>query len=220
MNRVHYSDDQPVSAVVHVAVAICSIDGSQRHIGILHRDTEADQVLLLDLAWHHRLRNEPLGGSWLWVEPAVNARRLVQVAAICRRVWRSNRLGIPYALSHPTECFDENTGAFLLGPTRLGLTCASFVLAMFDAAGLPLAQYDTWPTNRDGDAEWQLRIVEKLAETAASAKHVHAVSIEIGSVRFRPEEVAGAATTSPLPAGFDVAADRAAQILALLSKVA
>lgn len=217
MDRVHHSDDQPVSAVVHVAVAICSIDESQRHIGILHRDAEADGVFLLDLAWHHHLRNQIPERQYLWVEPAINSKRLVQVAAICRRVWRSNRRGIPYAFSRPTHCFDNSTGAFLLGPTRLGLTCATFVLAIFDEAGLPLVRYETWPEVREGDAEWQRRILAKLLETGASAEHFHAVSTEIGSVWFRPEEVAGAVTISPLPADFDGAAERAAQILAILA---
>jgi hypothetical protein len=82
---------------------------------------------------------------------------------------------------------------------------------------LPLVRYESWPEVREGDAEWQRLILAKLLETGASAEHVHAVSTEIGSARFRPEEVAGAASISQLPADFDAAVQRAAQILAILA---
>src|SRR6185503_13834023 len=82
-------------------------------------------------------RNEAPDPDFLWVNPAAHPKRLVQVAALCRKIWRANQSGsIPYAFSPPNDCFDTNTGAFLFGPTRHGLTCASFVLAVFHHAGL------------------------------------------------------------------------------------
>lgn len=101
-----------------------------------------------------------------------------------------------------------------LGPTRLGLTCATFILAVFEAAGISLIKYDTWPENRPSDFEWQKQIITALRRTrSATPEHIKAVEGDVGSARYRPEEVAGAATANPLPADFPLAAERGQQIL-------
>jgi hypothetical protein len=214
MERVFDAEQRRFEDIRGVAVAIAELGDDQRHLGLLHRDAEAGPVLMLDLQWHHRLRNDPPSDDFLWIDPAVHSRRLAQVADICRLIWRANQKdGIPYGFSSPTDCFDDETGAYLFGPTALGLTCATFVLAVFHRAGLPLVVYESWPTERPGDRPWQEKIVQLLERTGAATEHVAAVRSEIGSVRFRPEEVAGAATCTTLPALFDQASGRAQHIL-------
>jgi hypothetical protein len=214
MDRVFDAAQQSVDDIRAVAIAIAALTGEQRHTGLLHRDEESGRVLMLDLQWHHRLRNETPANRFLWVDPAAHPRRLAQVSDICRLIWRANQKGgIPYGFSPPTDCFDAQTGGYLFGPTALGLTCATFVLAVFHRAGLPLATYESWPTDRPGDKEWQERILQLLERTGAPAEHVESIRNEVGCVRFRPEEVAGAATVSPLPADYDAASQRGQQIL-------
>jgi len=213
MDRVHSVDEKPFEGVQHAAVAIRGSVGGQRHLGILHRDIDSNSVLMLHLAWHHQLRNESPKPAYLWVDPAIHPRRLAQVAAICRLIWRMNQKGgLPYGFSPPNDCFDAKTGRYLLGPTQHGLTCATFVLAVFHRAGLQLVQYETWPIGREGDVEWQRNIVAMLQQ-GASTEHIEAVSSELGAVRYRPEEVAGAVTMSALPVDFETAVDRGQQIL-------
>jgi hypothetical protein len=79
-----------------------------------------------------------------------------------------------------------------------------------------LVDYSTWPLNRPGDAEWQQSMIS-LLRGRAPEEHVKAVEQDVGCARYRPEEVAGAATVHPLPAGFAIAAERGQQILALLN---
>ncbi|MCH7989824.1 MAG: hypothetical protein IID46_11840 [Planctomycetes bacterium] len=215
MDRVFSQQQRPISDVGHAAIAVRSVNPSQQHIGVLHREDGVDEVHLLHLAWHHDLRNHAPGAAYFWVDPNVPSRRMRQVAAICRKVWRSNQGTLPYALSPPSDCFDQQTGEFLLGPTQHGLTCASFVLALFETAGLRLAHYETWPTDRPGDREWQEWVIGQLESGAqpANSEHIEAVKGEVGTVRCRPEDVAGAATVSPLPADFATAEKRAAGIL-------
>jgi hypothetical protein len=221
MNRVHSTTTKPLAEVGRIAVAIgVPITPEQRHIGILHREQEAGPLLMLHLRWHYLLSNDDPDQSFLWVDPAVHPKRLVQVAAICRQVWRANqRNGIPYGFSEPTDCFDAETCRFLLGPTRLGLTCASFVLAVFHRAGLPLVEYSSWPLNRPGDREWQESIINTLESQGANATHIHALRGEVGrgAVRYRPEEVAGAACEANLPIKFPLACKRAHHILRKLN---
>jgi len=89
------------------------------------------------------------------------------------------------------------------------------VLGVFDLAGLTLIRYETWPTDRPGDREWQQFIVTALESSnpPASPEHIQAIRNEVGSVRFRPEEVAAAATAAPLPAEFEICTERAEEIL-------
>ncbi len=92
------------------------------------------------------------------------------------------------------------------------------MLAVFHRAGLALVRYDTWPLNRPGDAEWQKRIVAALGATPdATADHMRAVEHDVGvTVRYRPEEVASAATVDRIPVDFLVAEERAALLLTRL----
>lgn len=214
-DRCFSQRDRPLTNVVYAAIAIKAVNQRQRHIGVLHREDDSPDVNLLHLAWHHDLRNHTPGPTYLWIDPDVHPRRMRQVAAMCRKVWRANTGTLPYALSAPNGCFDQSSGEFLLGPTRHGLTCASFVLAVFESVGIRLVRYEDWPSSRPGDREWQEWVISELerSDPPVSREHIEAVKNEVGGIRFRPEDVASAGTTSPLPADFATAAQRAERIL-------
>ena len=184
------------------------------HIGILHRAPDSPEIKMLNLAWHHQLRNEKPEENYLWLKPGINPRRLKQLAAKCRLVWKRHRIGgVPFGFSPPSSFFDKKTGQFLIGFTKHGLTCATFVLAVFDLVGLKLVNYGSWPLGRPGDSDWQKDIVDKLSKTGAEQSHIDAVRGEIGIARFRPEEVAGAALESRIPVDFKVAERRGGEVL-------
>jgi hypothetical protein len=212
---VYTAAEHPFDQLPHVAIVITCLRErkGQQHVGILHRDESTNEVRMLHLAWHHNLRNSLPKTSYAWIIPPIPARRARQVAASCRKVNRANPAGIPYAFSPASDCFDADTGGFLIGPQRYGLTCASFVLGVFHIAGVSLIQYGTWPASRDGDKEWQQQIIAQLTEDGASQEHIHAVESEVGAVRYRPEEVAGAGAANSLPVAFAEAAELAEQIL-------
>lgn len=216
MDRVYCVEEKPLGEIRDVAFAISEPKQDQRHIGILHRTDDA--VMLLELQWHHQLCNSPSENSgFLWIAPDFPPRRLAQVSDICRKIWRANQRGeIPYGFSQPTDCFDKETCRWIIGPSGHGLTCASFVIAVFVRAGLTLIQCDTWPTSRPGDKEWQEKIVSWLTKTNASQEHVEAVRNDIGSVRYRPEEVAGAGVQRKYPVAFKDAEGMGQAIVELL----
>jgi len=203
--RLYSSQQRPFADIRHVAVAIAAVRNGQQHVGILRQAEVIDEVKLGHSAWHNQLKDSQPKDCYLWFDPPIPTRRARQVAARCRQILRANERGIPYAFSPPNDCFDLRTGDFLLGPLRVGLTCASFVLAVFDAAGLRLAEYSSWPERRTGDAEWQQFIIEQLEESGAGAEHVDLVRKEIGAIRYRPEDVAGCAASDQLPCPFSVA---------------
>lgn len=211
--RLYSNQQRPFADIRYVAVAIAVVRDGQQHVGVLHKEDVLNEVKLGHLAWHNQLKESQPRDCYLWVDPPIPTRRARQVAARCRQILRANVRGIPYAFSPPSDCFDVETGSFLLGPSRVGLTCATFVLAVFDAAGLRLAEYNTWPQQRAGDAEWQQFIIEQLEESGGSAEHVALVRKEIGAVRHRPEDVAGCAASDQLPCPFKIAEPLSLDIL-------
>lgn len=196
------------------AIAIRKIRGKQRHAGILFN--ESGSIQLLHLKDHYKLSKESPTHHYRFVIPSIPTRRAKQIAAICRKIWRANSRNIPFAFSFPNDCFDLYTGKFLLGPTKIGLTCATFVLSIFHTARLPLIKYQNWPLNRPGDREWQQSVLNHL-RAVASREHVNEVEKEIGNARFRPEEVAGAAAVNPLPSDFRPAVNNSLKIIKILN---
>jgi hypothetical protein len=168
------------------------------------------------LAWHNQLKNGQPKDAYLWIDPPIPTRRARQVAARCRQILRENTRGIPYAFSPPNDCFDIETGGFLFGPSRVGLTCASFVLAVFDSAGVRLADYATWPQTRADDVQWQQSVIRQLEEDGAEPEHIAFINNESGAVRYRPEDVAGCAAADQLPCPFDIAEPLSQEVLTQL----
>lgn len=219
VQRLHLPNESHNDTVPHVAVAIANLPHGT-HTGIVHRDP-SQGFLLLEHAFHYDLRNDAPSSEYGWVTPNIPLERARSVAGVCRLIWRRNsegrNLGFPYALRHDSSSrFDTLTGTLVLGQQGKGLTCATFVLVVFNSCGLPLLDFVNWPF-RDADEEWQRKIVEILRRKLCDdIEHVEAVESEIGSSRFRCEEVAGACTVDELPASFSAAEEAGRRIVAEL----
>ncbi|MBI3406915.1 MAG: hypothetical protein HY040_00980 [Planctomycetes bacterium] len=211
MEKLRSASETPVSQLAFVAVSVFPVDVYQAHIGLLYRSQEPIGIRLLHLRWHHRLTDDAPSDDFIWIEPSLPKRRAKQVAARCRQILRANGKWIPYGFSLPTDNFDRRTAEFLVGPTNLGLTCATFVLAVFEFSGIRLLDYSTWKQRPD-DAIWQQKIMALLERTGADAFHVEALRQTISCFRFRPEEVAAAAALFPPAATCDSACEFVVQV--------
>lgn len=218
MERLLDPREHPFAEITFVGIAIKAIDEKHRHTGILYRDHRTSQMVFLHLAFHRKLIAAPPNPTYFWIDPKFSARRLRHLAAKCRQIWDENGCHIPFGFSTPNECFDSETLRFLIGPSKIGLTCATFVLAAFEVTGLKLLQWETWKDRKD-DVEWQRHVVEELKneEAAASAEHIRAVESSIGAIRVRPEEVAAAGTIAPPAPNFDETVKRAEGVLAIIT---
>ncbi len=200
MDGVYRQQERALSENRYVAIAIREPVVNQRHTGIFFRLSESDPHELLHLAWQSDLRRDNPNSKYIWVEPRISQRRLIQVAAICDDIAKANVPDrIPYSFGPPNDCFDERTCEFLLGPTTTGLTCASFVLAVFHRAGLQLVHYGSWPPPTSEDIEWRQQVLANLMNPLlthplkVTQSHIEHVRSEIGSsVRYRPEHVVAA----------------------------
>lgn len=184
----------------------------QWHAGLAHVEAD-DRINFLHLAWHATLRSDEPYPGLCWVDLALPRDRALSVAARCRQVWRQHAAGgLPYAFKYAETSF-TGVGELRLGVAEHGLTCATFIMAIFASVGTPLLLPEEWPV-RPEDSVWHARIIEALKQSA-SPEHVAVVEKEVGCARFRPTEVAACSTWPALaegPASFGYASVTSRQI--------
>lgn len=216
---LHFLPDVPLEGLRSAGVAITLTGPGRWHAGMLHRPQE-EVVNMLDLANDHWLRNSPPSNKYAWVQLELPAVRLLSVAAMCRRIaklYASPARRLPYAFRYIETIFSVD-GKMLLGKSEHGLTCATFILAVLKSAGVDLLKLGEWP-QRDGDVDRHRELLAMLqGDSNVSRAHIAEVAAEVRCVRYRPEEVVGAASSAQLPVSFvdaETAAGRLTQAFAL-----
>lgn len=195
----------------------------QRHVGLLYKDPDDDsaEVQVLDLQKHHLVAVAPASAvrGYLWAAPNVKPRRAYVLAKICAQLARKYAEGdrrIAYALRYTGGRFDDD-GVFM-SEGGLGLTCATFVMAVFASRGTALVSWREW-REREEDRAWLQSITAHLRAWGADPEHIAAVTQEAarGCARYRPEEVAAAGIACELPVAFGYAERVGKQIVAKLA---
>jgi len=178
------------------------------HIGLLYLAEATPRAL--HLAWHHKLRDDEVSkaAGWWVVDCVIDELFRKVLLGHCINLANKRRVAkIPYGLRNRCSTIDQD-GVFRPGPGESGFTCATFVLALFELAGVVLLDRDSWES-RDGarkaeDEFVQQALVEALRQTAP--EQAAAAEREIGCARFRPEEVAAASGLPATPVPFPAAA--------------
>lgn len=183
-------------------IIITHVGDEQLHCGIAYKSE--GQANALHLAWHYDLRDQPAQSlyshGYYFTLPAIDTIRQRVIAAKCRRIYRAKEQGIPYGLLYEGATFDDD-GILRLGGNEHGLTCATFVMAVYASCGITLCDYAAWPARRE-DGDWHASIIAMLRDDVPP-EHLYNLEQEIGCARFRPEEVAASITFTDLPAPFD-----------------
>ena len=195
--------DQPLRA----AAVLCRTEHGNLHAGVLYRD--GDKAAVLHLGWQDYLSRD---WEWtrMWAAPDVEPERLVSVAGLCRRIWRTYERSrtSPYAIRFAGTSFSAD-GQLVLGEGARGLTCATFLLAVFKAVGIELVDEADWPVREEAD-----RAFLDTISNFATAEHLALLRAEVaeGCARIHPDEVLGACAC-PLPARFAPAREAADRIV-------
>jgi len=109
-----------------------------------------------------------------------------------------------YALQLDPNAYIDERGK-LVSDSANGLSCVTFVLAIFKSLGIGAIDLSGWP-ERSEDAVLHRYVVHSLRdsmnrnEPGFSAEYVSRVSGEIGCIRVRPEELIGGIASSPYAA--------------------
>lgn len=175
------------------------------HVGIMYGHNPKSGTRIVHLEFHHRFKDELPPTYWTWVPPDIDPVRLASVAAMCRLAAKhpKNRK-MPYGFAFGDSGIDEK-GAFFVGGSSVGLTCATFVLAVFRRSGVELLDVNTWQAREEDESAWRALLVALEKVEGIDAQHIAAVKEQTKCMRYRPEEVAGASVEGPRPIAFNAA---------------
>lgn len=200
----------PLSVAASPRSAVAVTQGTVGlHAGISYKPAD-ETCSVLHLAWHSILTATQKIDAWAYVVPSLDAMEQQILAGMCHLV-ATTRPRVPYGFQYAGSRFDED-GRFIPGPNERGLTCATFVMAIFELARIPLIAVNTWRLDSmnaarlEEDRRTQEQLVELLRQTRnATQEHADAVEKEVGCMRFRSEEVAAASGLANRPVTFDIA---------------
>lgn len=195
-----------------IAGSIVTQDTRQKHVGLVYR-AHNSKIMLLHLGWHHKLYHVEWDGKYHWLELSGLDRELQETFADWAVMVANASPGtpIPYSvIFRPDRNFDQN-GYFINLHDGSGLTCATFLLALFGDYNLPLIDISDWPESRKGDLTWLRRIFNSLRKYEVQKNRMSVwewleqVKQRHRLKRFRPEEVfATAGLFSGEPLNFSV----------------
>ena len=193
------------------------------HTGIIHRNRGT--LFTLDLMWHELLRSDVLDKDYACVVPKLEPEEENDVTGMCRLIEAQTRVAspqkIPYAVGPPRNSRFNRDGELILGD-GIGLTCSTFVLTVFESAAVPLADLSGWVARPD-DNERHQHLIQKMTDgipgfaPPANPTHIRRVRASLPCIRVRPEEVAGAAMATDLPADFAIAEAAGIRVLELMT---
>lgn len=180
------SEESFESSPAYAAAVMCRIaEGGNLHAGLLYK--LGKEVRVLHLGWENDLKN-----TWrwprLWAAPDLKSQRSFALSALCTRIWKKFEKDktMPYGLGFYQSTFTD-TGLRLNGKA-VGLSCATFILAVFNKLGLALVEEETWPVRQENDNEWYDRLSDENKAQVPDLK----AEIDSRVRRIRPEEVLGA----------------------------
>jgi len=193
------------------------------HVGLSYIAHDDGTRARLELAWHLQLRHDEGAGTEAWVQPAIDEFALSNVRMSAGLIASKRRDGsVPYAFARNDAHYRED-GTLQLGAS-LGLTCATFVLLVFEHARVPLIDEASWGQPRTErttqDTAAQEELVAAMRRDPRFQDHASSLSAQVGSIRIRAEEVAAASGLDAHPIAFARAAPAGASLLEEMGELA
>jgi hypothetical protein len=190
-------EDKPFAENQYFAIAFGG-QQTQTHIGIFYAGSSAS-LKMLHLAFHNRLANdEPDAKRFCWAEcNGLDEEERLQMAIFCESISRVNGNRIPYGITFDPDHYFETSGGFLPSKRSFGLTCATFVIAIFHHFAFKIIDLCSWQP-RDDDQTWQESILNDLEQNKVKLEvdddYIRRQRESIGlACRYKPEEVAACA---------------------------
>ncbi|MDX7563504.1 hypothetical protein SJ402_26365 [Klebsiella variicola] len=187
----------------NIAIAIKLVNPAmqQRHLGLFLKPDGDNSVKLLHLAWHNDFRLDDknnISNDYFYL-PTFNGceETLAEIFVDWLiTVWEENRDGLPYSIIYNnTDLAFDASGKVRELSIGEGFTCSTFVLECFKSQGYDLIKYETWPS-RPEDKDWSTTIFSFLERTGSEPAHIQVQRTHNTVTRYRPEEVAAAASLS------------------------
>jgi hypothetical protein len=200
-----YASDKAPTRILAIYVS----RGRMDHSGIVVRSSD-DSLSLVDLMFRG-LGSRPLqrGDGWVEICGDVDDFELDSVRSTLAAILRQKALGRSpsYGLTFDGQQFDVD-GKVVNGPSGSGLTCVTFVMAVFASCGVELLARNEWPARSDDDHNVRMLLNGMRWEKVSDETIREMEQQQPTGVRFRPRELAGGANTR-CPCPFEDARDAA-----------
>lgn len=190
--------------IPHIAVCV-GRHPPYTHAGIFFRDGSGD-ILLLDIDFNGKISaarpDGRKGRKYAWAVPQFPVLQLQQIAAYCERLaTREPNVGYSFQFIDTTMLVEAGHDITL--DEANGLTCATFVLAVFQSNYMPLVDLGSW-SSRPADKQWQNEVLEYMKQNShryygITDERIANAQLVIGCLRYRPEEVLGACRVGSHP---------------------
>ena len=147
--------------------------------------------------------------DWLWINIDLDGFEVDLVTELVNKiVARKPQKVMGYSFVPPGKGFSVKDGEII----AIGFTCSTYAMAVFDSVSIPLIDEATWEP-RESDKWWQIEFVAHV--TKKDAMLGLKLDAEVGALRFRPGEVAGAGSVGRVrrPVKFKIAEKLAEKLL-------
>ena len=192
--------DFPITTI-GLAMTRNRIGGS--HIGIVYR--VADTLFLCHLPGPAGMvPDAQLGLNYWWEQAALDSDDAVIVVAFIRLMAKTKDRRVPYGFGYSGYYFDADGNWTRTDEPGAGLTCATFVMAIYQTLSLPLLEESTWKI-REEDEEDRRRLLDEMKQSLQMTD-LQRFEPYIQGVRYRPEEVGAGMMWNDPPLNFETAA--------------
>jgi hypothetical protein len=177
-----------------IKVAIKTYSLRQQHVGIYFK-ANGDPLKILHQPGHYEVLVDTPDHKYLWLDVQLDEPNQIHMATFCAMIGQMNSDGIAYSICHKGTSFD-NIGNFQTEEVYAGLTCATFVMRIFESNGFPIINEEDW-SHIVPDKAWQKQILQGIKQAYPKIDENHIVyqlkRRREGVTRYKPEEVACAA---------------------------
>lgn len=173
------------SAVFFLAIQNVNAEQGWFHAAVLYMCEK--KLMIGDLQGHMRTRRAEARSNnrIFWVAPDLVVEDQKILASKLDAWLVQNENSIPYSVAHPGGVIFRGN-IWVGNEPAQGLTCATFIVELFDELGIPFLDKRTWQA-RPGDEEWAsciLNLMDDMPEEHKSAQYDR-----IGeAVRVRPSD--------------------------------
>jgi hypothetical protein len=207
------------AAIPIIGIAVGRTGECTAHSGVVYMGPSQTRMFL-HLADHKLLLRNTCKGKYIYAIPDFEIEDLIIFSGICELVYNTNQGGkIPYSFEFdPDISFDPKTGEFMAGRTVDGLSCSTFVIALFRSFGQPLVNEITWPdTASASDLKARQAFLDWLNDTDRQER-ANEIAPTMTKGRISPQQVCGAAIQKKLPVGYLRATDNGMRVMRIFDE--
>lgn len=200
-------DTKPFDSVNRVGLAITPCrDRPQNHVAILYVYGDVNPQLLHIGVPKGLFRNPPsphylwidLGREFTDIDREIICMHVHKVALVNAAIDPYSGDDLPedpikYGFDTDAKYIDPETGLFNPTLKAIGLTCATFVLEVFESCGFTVIDWGSWPRGDKGAITWQREMIKTYLESSELERsYLERQAKNVGNRRYLPEEVVAA----------------------------